>query len=112
MLNALWIVILGMAIIFAVLGVLLLIMTFLDRLIRPKEEEKVIEEAVPAAVEDALARRKKLAILAAASMMAFADKKPLVIRSISKVATPLRSGWSMTAKSEMFASEPEEGAYR
>ncbi|PIU23565.1 MAG: hypothetical protein CO103_03520 [Chloroflexi bacterium CG_4_9_14_3_um_filter_45_9] len=40
MLNALWVVLLGMAIIFAVLGVLLLVMTFLDRLVRPKEKKE------------------------------------------------------------------------
>lgn len=39
MLNALWIVLLGMVIIFAVLGILLLVMTFLDRLVRPKEKK-------------------------------------------------------------------------
>jgi len=40
MLNALWLALLGMAIIFAVLGVLLLVMTFLDRLVRPKEKKE------------------------------------------------------------------------
>ena len=40
MLNALWVVLLGMAIIFAVLRVLLLVMTFLDRLVRPKEKKE------------------------------------------------------------------------
>jgi len=39
MLNALWIVLLGMAIIFAVLGILLLVMTFLDKLVRPRGEK-------------------------------------------------------------------------
>ena len=36
MLNALWIVLLGMAIIFAVLGILLLVMVLLGRLVRPR----------------------------------------------------------------------------
>ncbi len=40
MLNALWIVLLGMAIIFAVLGLLLLVMVLLSRLVRPKEQEE------------------------------------------------------------------------
>jgi Na+-transporting methylmalonyl-CoA/oxaloacetate decarboxylase gamma subunit len=40
MLNALWIILLGMAIIFAVLGVLLLVMVLLGRLARPKEKEE------------------------------------------------------------------------
>ena len=42
MLNALWIVLLGMAIIFAVLGILLLVMILLGKLVEPrkKEEEK------------------------------------------------------------------------
>jgi uncharacterized iron-regulated membrane protein len=42
MLNALWIVLLGMAIIFAVLGILLLVMILLGKLARPraKEEQK------------------------------------------------------------------------
>jgi Na+-transporting methylmalonyl-CoA/oxaloacetate decarboxylase gamma subunit len=39
MLNALWIVLLGMAIIFAVLGILLLTMVLLGRLVRTKEED-------------------------------------------------------------------------
>jgi uncharacterized iron-regulated membrane protein len=39
MLNALWIVLLGMAIIFAVLGILLLVMILLAKLVRPKEKE-------------------------------------------------------------------------
>jgi Na+-transporting methylmalonyl-CoA/oxaloacetate decarboxylase beta subunit len=39
MLNALWIVLLGMAIIFAVLGILLLAMVLLGRLVRTKEED-------------------------------------------------------------------------
>jgi Na+-transporting methylmalonyl-CoA/oxaloacetate decarboxylase gamma subunit len=40
MLNALWIVLLGMAIIFAVLGILLLVMVLLSRLVRPKRKEE------------------------------------------------------------------------
>ena len=40
MLNALWIVLLGMAIIFAVLGILLLVMALLNKLARPKEDQK------------------------------------------------------------------------
>ena len=40
MLNALWIVLLGMAIIFAVLGILLLVMVLLGRLVRPREKEE------------------------------------------------------------------------
>ncbi len=40
MLNALWIVLLGMAIIFAVLGILLLVMTLMGRLMRPKEKKE------------------------------------------------------------------------
>jgi len=40
MLNALWIVLLGMAIIFAVLGILLLVMVLLSRLVRRKEKEE------------------------------------------------------------------------
>lgn len=39
MLNALWIVLLGMAIIFAVLGILLLVMVILARLLRPRRKE-------------------------------------------------------------------------
>jgi Na+-transporting methylmalonyl-CoA/oxaloacetate decarboxylase gamma subunit len=39
MLNALWIVLLGMAIIFAVLGILLGVMTLLNKLIKPKETD-------------------------------------------------------------------------
>jgi Na+-transporting methylmalonyl-CoA/oxaloacetate decarboxylase gamma subunit len=39
MLNALWIVLLGMAIIFAVLGILLLVMILLGKLFKPKEKE-------------------------------------------------------------------------
>ena len=39
MLNALWIVLLGMAIIFAVLGILLLAMILLGKLVRTKEED-------------------------------------------------------------------------
>jgi uncharacterized iron-regulated membrane protein len=40
MINALWIVLLGMAIIFAVLGILLLVMIILGRLVRPREKEE------------------------------------------------------------------------
>jgi Na+-transporting methylmalonyl-CoA/oxaloacetate decarboxylase gamma subunit len=40
MLDALWIVLLGIAIIFAVLGILLLVMVLLGRLVRPKEKEE------------------------------------------------------------------------
>jgi Na+-transporting methylmalonyl-CoA/oxaloacetate decarboxylase gamma subunit len=40
MLNALWIVLLGMAIIFAVLAILLLVMVLLGKLIRPKEKDE------------------------------------------------------------------------
>ena len=40
MLNALWIVLLGMAIIFAVLGILLLVMILLGKLVRPREKEE------------------------------------------------------------------------
>ena len=40
MLNALWIVLLGMAVIFAVLGILLLVMVLLSKLVRPKEKEE------------------------------------------------------------------------
>jgi Na+-transporting methylmalonyl-CoA/oxaloacetate decarboxylase gamma subunit len=39
MLNALWIVLLGMAIIFAVLGILLLVMILLSKLFKSKEKE-------------------------------------------------------------------------
>jgi len=39
MLNALWIVLLGMAIIFAVLGVLLLVMILLGKLVKPREKQ-------------------------------------------------------------------------
>jgi uncharacterized membrane protein len=39
MLNALWIVLLGMAVIFAVLGILLLVMILLSRLVRPRQRE-------------------------------------------------------------------------
>jgi len=39
MLNALWIVLLGMAIIFAVLGILLLVMILLSKLVKPKEKK-------------------------------------------------------------------------
>jgi len=39
MLNAVWIVLLGMAIIFAVLGILFLVMNFVDRLVRPREKK-------------------------------------------------------------------------
>jgi len=40
MLNALWIVLLGMAVIFAVLGILLLVMVLLGRLVRPREKQE------------------------------------------------------------------------
>jgi len=40
MLNALWIVLLGMAIIFAVLGILLLVMIFLSKLLKPGEKQE------------------------------------------------------------------------
>jgi len=40
MLNALWIVLLGMAIIFAVLAILLLVMFLLGKLVRPGKKEK------------------------------------------------------------------------
>ncbi len=40
MLDALWIVLLGMAIIFAVLSVLFLVMTLVAKLVRPKSKEK------------------------------------------------------------------------
>jgi len=40
MLNALWIVLLGMAIIFAVLGILLLVMVLLGRLVRPRGKQE------------------------------------------------------------------------
>ena len=40
MLNALWIVLLGMAIIFAVLGILLLVMILLGKLFRPRVKEE------------------------------------------------------------------------
>ena len=40
MLDALWIVLLGMAIIFAVLGILLGVMILLGRLIRPRAKEE------------------------------------------------------------------------
>ena len=39
MLNALWIVLLGMAIIFAVLGILYLVMVFINRLVRAGEKK-------------------------------------------------------------------------
>jgi len=39
MLNALWIVLLGMAIIFAVLGILLLVMILLSKLFKPREKQ-------------------------------------------------------------------------
>jgi len=39
MLNALWIVLLGMLIIFAVLRVLLGVMTLLNKLIKPEESD-------------------------------------------------------------------------
>jgi Na+-transporting methylmalonyl-CoA/oxaloacetate decarboxylase gamma subunit len=40
MLNALWIVLLGMAIIFAVLGILLLVMILLGKLFKPREKQE------------------------------------------------------------------------
>ena len=40
MLNALWIVLLGMAIIFAVLGILLLVMILLSKLLKPREKQE------------------------------------------------------------------------
>jgi len=40
MLNAVWIVLSGMAIIFAVLGILFLFMTFVDKLVRPREKKE------------------------------------------------------------------------
>lgn len=39
MLDALWIVLLGMAIIFAVLSVLLGVMVLLNKLVKPEEKE-------------------------------------------------------------------------
>jgi len=39
MLDALWIVILGMAIVFAVLGILLGAMILLNKLIKPREKD-------------------------------------------------------------------------
>ncbi|MBM4447198.1 MAG: hypothetical protein FJ023_07605 [Chloroflexi bacterium] len=39
MLDALWIVLLGMAIIFAVLGILLGMMTLLNKFLKPNKEE-------------------------------------------------------------------------
>ena len=40
MLNALWIVLLGMAIIFVVLGILLGVMVLLGKLVRPRPKEE------------------------------------------------------------------------
>ena len=40
MLNAVWIVLLGMAIIFAVLGILLLVMILLGKLFKPREKQE------------------------------------------------------------------------
>ena len=40
MLNALWIVLLRMAIIFAVLGILLLVMILLGKLVRPRDKQE------------------------------------------------------------------------
>ena len=40
MVNALWIALGGMAIVFAVLGVVLLVMMVIRRIFRPKEEKK------------------------------------------------------------------------
>jgi Na+-transporting methylmalonyl-CoA/oxaloacetate decarboxylase gamma subunit len=39
--TALWIVLLGMAIIFAAMGILFVIITLLDRLIRTREKKEV-----------------------------------------------------------------------
>jgi Na+-transporting methylmalonyl-CoA/oxaloacetate decarboxylase gamma subunit len=39
MIDALWIVILGMTIVFGVLGLLLGVMTLLNKLIRPREKD-------------------------------------------------------------------------
>jgi Na+-transporting methylmalonyl-CoA/oxaloacetate decarboxylase gamma subunit len=39
MIDALWIVLLGMAIVFAVLGILLGAMTLLNKLIKPRKED-------------------------------------------------------------------------
>jgi Na+-transporting methylmalonyl-CoA/oxaloacetate decarboxylase gamma subunit len=43
MLNAVWIVLLGMAIIFAVLGLLFLTITIVDRLFCPREKKEAPE---------------------------------------------------------------------
>jgi len=43
MLNAVWIVLLGMAIIFAVLGVLFLVIAMVDRLCCPREKKETQE---------------------------------------------------------------------
>jgi len=43
MLNAVWIVLLGMAIIFAVLGILFLTITIVDRLFCPREKKEAQE---------------------------------------------------------------------
>lgn len=40
MIDALWIVLLGMAIIFAVLGILLLVMILLGKLVRPRDKQE------------------------------------------------------------------------
>jgi len=40
MLNAFWIILLGMAIIFAVLGILLLVMILLGKLVRPRDKQE------------------------------------------------------------------------
>ena len=40
MLNALWIIILGMVIIFVVLGILLLVMLVLGKIFKPKAENE------------------------------------------------------------------------
>lgn len=40
MINAVWIVLLGMAIIFAVLGILLLVMILLGKLLKPREKQE------------------------------------------------------------------------
>ncbi len=39
MIDALWIVLLGMAIVFAVLGILLGVMTLLNKLIKPRDKD-------------------------------------------------------------------------
>jgi len=44
MLSALWIALLGMAIVFAVLGILLLVMILLGKLLRPREKQEKGDE--------------------------------------------------------------------